>query len=106
MFAHISYKLLFFTFFLLTSSAVNPLPAMALGVNAELANATEMKSALSEQKGKIVTVKLASGQDLSGQVERVGTNTVHLSKISGQESSDALVRIDHVSALLVKAREE
>jgi hypothetical protein len=57
---------------------------------------------LQGQSGKRVKVKLASGQDLEGQVEKVGANAVVLSQLSGMEFYDATVRLDQVAAVIVR----
>ena len=62
-----------------------------------------MRLALNEQVGKRVRVKLASGQDLEGQVARVGTHAAALTQLTGQEFYNATVAIDQIAAVIVRA---
>ena len=62
----------------------------------------DIQQALQGQSGKRVKVKLASGQDLEGQVEKVGANAVVLTQLSGMEFYDATVRLDQVAAVIVR----
>ena len=61
-----------------------------------------MRLALNEQVGKRVRVKLASGQDLEGQVARVGTHAAALTQLTGQEFYNATVAIDQIAAVIVR----
>ncbi len=59
---------------------------------------------LQRYMGERVQVRLVSGGDLEGTVENVGSDVVHLSRLSGRDFYDALVRIDQIGALVVRAR--
>ncbi len=59
---------------------------------------------LERHMGKSVTLKLDSGQELSGIVSEVGNHMVYLAKLRGKEFYDALVRIDRITAVIVRAR--
>ena len=59
---------------------------------------------LQKQVGKRVTLKLTSGQDVEGTVAKVGPTAVQLSQLAGKEFFDAVVRLDHVSALIVRTK--
>jgi hypothetical protein len=54
--------------------------------------------------GKEVIVKLTSGGDIQGVVTKVGDNMVQISKISTMSYYDAVVRIDSITAVLMKVR--
>ena len=54
--------------------------------------------------GQRVKLRLMSGQDLEGVVTKVGAHAVHLSQLTGQEFYDAAVRMDHISAIIVRMR--
>jgi hypothetical protein len=56
------------------------------------------------QVGKVVTLQLSSGKELTGTVTTIGEFMVHLSHLSGREFYDAAVVYDHVEAVIVKAR--
>jgi hypothetical protein len=47
-------------------------------------------------------LKLVSGQDLDGQVLKVGNHAVSLTELSGAEFFDATVRLDQVAAVIVR----
>ena len=68
-----------------------------------LSSAEVMRLALNEQVGKRVRLKLASGQDIEGQVARVGTHGVLLSPLTGQEFFNATVSLAEVAAVIVRA---
>lgn len=55
-------------------------------------------------QGKTVTVTLASGQTISGIVKAVGTNLLHLEKISQKEFYDALIPLDRIEAIEARVR--
>ena len=66
--------------------------------------AATVKEVLAENFGKRVIVRLESGESLEGSVNKVGDSVVHLSRISGRDFYDAVVRIDRISAVLFKVR--
>lgn len=63
-----------------------------------------MREVLSEYSGKLLAVRLDSGEELEGAVTIVGNSLVHLSKLSGKEFYDAVVSIDRISAVRMRAR--
>ncbi len=65
---------------------------------------SSMADNLAALKGKSVTLHLASGQTLTGVVNDVKGNLLHLVKISQREFFDALVAIDRISAVETKVR--
>lgn len=54
--------------------------------------------------GKTVTVVLSSGKELTGKVKGVDRDFLHLEALTGKEFYDALVRLDHISAVIAKLR--
>lgn len=79
-------------------------PARAQDAKLEVTAADTVKTVLQRQTGKRVSVVLPSGPELSGVVTRVGDNVVHLSEISGREFFDAVVSLDRISAVVIRAR--
>ena len=68
-------------------------------------NATDtIKQALDQQVGKRAKVKLRSGQELDGKVLKVGSNAVHPAELTGTEFHDAVIRLDAIDAVIVRAR--
>lgn len=63
-----------------------------------------IKSALEQQVGKRVRVKLESGQDLDGKVATVGSYVVQLAELTGMNHFDATVKLDEIAAVIVKVR--
>jgi len=66
--------------------------------------AATVRDVLAENFGKRVIVRLESGESLEGSVTKVGDSVVHLSRISGRDFYDAVVRIDWISAVVFKVR--
>ncbi|THJ21554.1 MAG: hypothetical protein CAF45_012130 [Nitrospira sp. CG24E] len=63
-----------------------------------------MRHTLEQQVGKRAKLKLVSGQDLEGNVSKVGSHAVVVTELSGMEFFDATVRIDQVAAIMIKVR--
>jgi hypothetical protein len=63
-----------------------------------------LQANLARRVGEKVEVILISGKSLTGTVKAVGTAGVHLSALEGKEFYDALVRIEQVSAVVVRAK--
>jgi len=55
-------------------------------------------------KGKAVAVSLSSGQTMTGVVKEVQNNLLYLEKLSQKEFYDALIRVDLIVAIEVRAR--
>ncbi len=63
-----------------------------------------MQSVLASQKGKRLSVKLASGEELTGEVAVVNDSVVYLTGLTGREFFDALVNIADIQAVVVRAK--
>lgn len=59
---------------------------------------------LTGQKGRRVTVRLGSGEDLTGTVREVTGPLVHLSDLAGPAFADAVIVTKSIAAVLVGAR--
>lgn len=59
---------------------------------------------LARRVGAKVELVLTSGQSLTGTVTAVGAATVHLGALEGREFYDALIRVDQIAAVVVRAR--
>ena len=70
----------------------------------DIQSADVMKSLLDQQVGKRVKIKLCSGQDVEGKVAKVGSHAVQLTELVGMELFDATVKLNDVSAVIVRAR--
>lgn len=66
----------------------------------------DIKALLKAQTGKSATVQMRSGQELTGTVVFVGDEMVRLSRLSGKDFYDAAIKLDDVSAVVFKARQQ
>jgi len=71
---------------------------------AQLNAAIPLADNLIALKGKTVAVFLSSGQTMTGVVKEVQNNLLYLEKLSQKEFYDALVRVDMIVAIEVRAR--
>lgn len=55
--------------------------------------------------GKRVTVKLNSGDELTGTIGAVNDDLIHLRELSGKEFFDAVVDTDDISAIIIRTKE-
>jgi len=65
-----------------------------------------MADNLSMLKGRTVTVYLVSGQTITGTVNDVKGNLLHLVKLSQKDFFDALVAIEHIAAIDTRVRSQ
>ena len=65
-----------------------------------------IRETLQKKPGAKATLQLISGQELSGKITAVGENAVHLSELTGKEFYDAVVRLDHISAVILHVRDK
>lgn len=61
------------------------------------------QTVLQRQAGQLVELRLKSGETLKGKVAQVSDKTLHLKELVGQEFFEALVVIDDISAVIVRA---
>jgi len=47
---------------------------------------------------------LGSGGEIEGTVAKVGDHLVYISKLTGKDFYDSIVRIDHIDAVTYRAR--
>ena len=78
--------------------------ASAQDVKFEVKSGDVVKTVLDRQVGKRVGVVLTTGPELTGVVTAVGDHVVHLSELSGREFFDAVVSLDRISAVVIRAR--
>ena len=65
-----------------------------------------LRETLKARVGGKVVLRLTSGEEIGGTVRQVGDAAVQLSELSGREFYDAVVRLDHVSAVIVRVRDK
>ncbi len=66
--------------------------------------AASLKDNLASNVGKRVNLLMSPGESVEGTIEKVGDHFVLISKLSGKDYYDALVRIDSVKAVVYRAR--
>ncbi len=84
-------------------SLAAPSPARAQG-GLQVDAGDKLQDVLSRQQGKTVKLRLAGGEEIEGKVALVGKDVVHLSGLTGREFFDAVVDLDRVQAVIVRAR--
>ena len=63
-----------------------------------------IEKVLTAQKGKKVTIRLGSGEDLSGTVKEVNGSLVQLSGLSGKEFYDAVIATQRIAAVIIRTQ--
>lgn len=63
-----------------------------------------VEKVLIAQKGKKVTIRFGSGEDLSGTVKEVNGSLVQLSELSGKDFYDAVIPTKNIMAVIIRAR--
>ena len=88
---------------LTTALACAALPAA--GVDLKIGASDNLQTILIAQKGARVTVRLRSGQEITGLVREVNANVVQLGAVGGKEFFDAVVPLSTVDAVYVRVKE-
>jgi hypothetical protein len=78
--------------------------ATAGAAELRLGTADTIESVLRAQKGR-VTVRLRSGQELTGNVRSVDVRLLHLGSLTGREFFDAVVPMEAIEAVIVRTKE-
>ncbi|HEX8679257.1 MAG TPA: hypothetical protein VF683_04830 [Chthoniobacterales bacterium] len=78
-------------------------PAFAQG-NIDIEPNDSMQSVLLRQVGQTVELRMASGEKIGGKLEKVNEKLAFLSQVTGAEYFSAVVVIDDVAAVLVRAK--
>ena len=86
---------------LLVAACAAPAAAAELKVGAN----DTVQAVLAAQKGSRVTVRLRSGQEITGMVREVGSRVVQLGAVSGKDFFDAVIPLEAVDAVFVRTRE-
>ncbi len=78
--------------------------AVAQEKKVEINTSFSMKQILVSFTGQKVTVKTDGGESIEGTVTGVGDHLVHISRLSGKDFYDAVVKIDKISSVVFRAR--
>jgi hypothetical protein len=88
---------------LLAAVTLASFPALAAEVKISAADTVE--SVLTTQKSKRVTVRLRSGQEMTGTVREITPRLVHLGALSGREFFDAVIALESIEAVVIRTRD-
>jgi biopolymer transport protein ExbD len=78
-------------------------PALAQEVSIATSDTTQ--TVIAAQKGKRVTLRLQSGQEMTGTVREVTNTLVVVGAIAGREFFDAVVPLAAVEAVIIRTRQ-
>lgn len=93
------------TLFTLVMLLIVPANLMAAEeIKVSLKEAGTIGTTLVELEGKRVSLNLKSGLELTGTVKKVTQHLVHISKLSGKDFYDSIVRINSINAITLRAR--
>ena len=92
------------TCYALVLAATLAWPAAVPAAELRLSSTDTLDSMLRAQSGR-VTVRLRSGQELTGTVRSVDSKLLHLGSLTGREFFDAVVPLGAIEAVLVRTKE-
>jgi hypothetical protein len=84
--------------------SVLPLSQGAVGEPIAVGADDTMEKILTAQKGKRVSVKVGTSEELTGTVKAVTPQVVHLSELAGKEFFDAVVATKSITAVIVRTK--
>lgn len=93
----------FISAMVLTAALIGAAPAP--GAELRIGSSDSTETVLAAQKGKRVTVRLRSGQEITGTVGTVTGKLVQLGAVSGKEFFDAVVPLEAVDAVFVRIKD-
>jgi hypothetical protein len=86
----------------LAISLLLALPAQAQELS--VSPGDSLQSVLAARKGKPVTLRLSGGQELTGTLREATAKLVVLGGLSGREFFDAVVPLEKIEAVVVRAK--
>jgi hypothetical protein len=66
--------------------------------------ADTMQNVLTSYIGKRVSIKIQSGEELTGKLVSVGNSLTHLGELSGKEFYDAVILNNTITAIIVRVK--
>ena len=90
---------------LVLSTALGCAATTAASAELRVAATDSVETVLAAQRDKRVTVRLRSGQEITGTVRNVNGKLVQLGAVTGREFFDAVVPLEAVEAVLVRTRD-
>jgi len=77
----------------------------ALAADLKISPGDNVEAVLTAQKDKRITLRLRSGQELTGVLKVVGPKLVQLSVLGGREYFDAVIPLESIEAVLIRTKE-
>lgn len=90
---------------LLVATALCLVVAHASAQSVNIAPTDSIQSVVSAQKGKRVTLRLRSGQELTGTLRTSTDRLVVIAELTGREFFDAVVPIEAIEAVIVRTKQ-
>ncbi len=90
---------------LLITTALCLAIAQASAQGVTVAATDTIQSVVSTQKGKRVTLRLRSGQELTGNLRESTDRLVVLNELAGRELFEAVVPIEAIEAVIVRTKQ-
>ncbi len=90
---------------LILSAALICMALPAAAAELKIGATDNVQTTLAGQKGARVTVRVRSGQEITGVVREVNGSVVQLGAVSGKEFFDAVVPLSSVDAVYVRVKE-
>ena len=87
------------------SVAAGIFTAQANAAGLQVGAGDTVQTVLAAQKGAKVTVRVRSGQEITGIVREINTHVVQLGAVAGKEYFDAVVPLEAVEAVYVRTKE-
>lgn len=63
-----------------------------------------VQTVLQRQIGQPVELRMKSGEKLGGKLEKLNEKAVHLTQLTGAEYFDAVIAVDNIAAVVVRAK--
>jgi hypothetical protein len=79
--------------------------AASMAAELKLGANDSMQSVLLAHKGAKVTLRVQSGQDITGVVRDVNSEIVQIGAVSGREFYDAMVSLDAIEAIYLRTKD-
>jgi len=91
-------------FYPLLLAAMLAAPAATPAADLQVISTDTLDSVLRAQKGR-VTVRLRSGQEVTGIVRSADSRLLHLAALGGRDFFDAVIPMDAIEAVIIRTKE-
>lgn len=78
---------------------------VAVAADFKITGGDTIESVLMAQKAKRVTVRLRSGQEITGTVRELTPRLVQLGAVSGRDFFDAVIPLEAIEAVVIRTRD-